>query len=440
MNFNPESYIRPSAYITPEGAIPDKIDSTGFANNLSALMNPQGTLETKQNQQIASSISNLQMSSAYPEIQNKYLEARTKYMEDYKNTLKSHKGMGRNRLTPQEELDFSNRRQQLTEMTHWGKMATSTIDKVNQDAINLIGQDKLDIQDYQNWWNQYMDKIKNAKTPADIPSAYPDFLNYSKLHPKAPKPAKPEDLIKETKEFEVPIIDTQKYKNRTKPVTPEMAAQDITEQVPIGSPDWQRYRGMYEARGFVKPEDDDQTALAKIAKKVAPSIKFSREQAPTTVNINQPTQTPEGETYKPMTGNEGVKEITVNGQTIRGKWGAYNRTKGTVTIIPETKVLKAALQENVDAYNRRIDQYKADDKMSKTDKEKSIAKYQAKIDAINKDPKSFERDTDEENAVEYKVKNVTGWENVYKQSKSKGNQDITPKNIEKKKIPNTHGI
>ena len=95
MPFNPESYIRPSSYQTPEGGIPDKIDATGFAANLSALANPQGILEMKQDQQIAKSIGDLTASTLYPELQKKFLDAKLSYVQDYKKALSSHKGMGR---------------------------------------------------------------------------------------------------------------------------------------------------------------------------------------------------------------------------------------------------------------------------------------------------------------------------------------------------------
>ncbi len=158
-------------------------DDTGFMATMGAIANPTGVLEQKQNAQIAKSIADIQMSSIYPELQNKFLEQRTQYISDYKDALRSHRGMGRLRLNPQEELQFQNRRKDMGEMVNWAKVATSSLDKVTERAMPLLrarmpGDLRLSAGDYKAWQDQYFDKVKRAKTGADVPAAVMDFENW----------------------------------------------------------------------------------------------------------------------------------------------------------------------------------------------------------------------------------------------------------------------
>ena len=199
MNFNPESYIRSSAYQTPEGAIPDKIDPIGFAANLSALINPKGTLETKQNQQIAKSVSDLQVSSIYPEIQKKFIQSKQDYIKKYKALLSSHKGMGRLKLTAAEHLDMDTERQKLMNEADWANNATKSITEVNRDAIRMLQDPNSGFtsEDYQNWFKGYMDDIKKSPTGGDIPDAYTHFMNHVNIQkkPKLSELSKEEETL-----------------------------------------------------------------------------------------------------------------------------------------------------------------------------------------------------------------------------------------------------
>ena len=339
-------------------------------------------------------------------------------------------------MTPQEQLDFDNRRKDLVDYVNWGKTATAKLGQVEARAWGAIEHGELDMKDFIAWKKQYIEDTKKGGLQ-DIKDPMGDFMNYQVLHPKPPKPPKPEDITKSLEEKNKRLYSTYKYQNQTRPVSPKQATEDIQRMFPEGSAKWEDYRKDYENQNIVDPKDDYETAVAKIAKEEAPNIKYGKEQAPTTVIFNQPTQTPEGEVYKPMPGNEGVKDIWISGQPkpIRAKWGPYNKTTGKIQLIPESRTLKSDKQEEVDSRQRKIDKYNADDKMSDKDKKNNIAKEQAKIDAINKDSRNFVPTTDEGDAVEYNADKVAGWENVYKQSKAKGNQDITPKKeTEKKKV------
>ena len=159
-------------------------DNTNFAKNLSAIINPTQALEQKQNEQIAKSVADLQMSSIYPKIQQKFLEAREKYISDYKDALKSHKGMGRLKLTPQEQLNFDRRKADMQNYVAWGKGATASLDKVNQDVIAALKAGEIEPGAYEKWFNGYMDEITKSKNGGDVPNAYSHFINANLIHPK----------------------------------------------------------------------------------------------------------------------------------------------------------------------------------------------------------------------------------------------------------------
>ena len=171
-------------------------DNTNFAKNLSAIINPTQALEQKQNEQIAKSVADLQMSSIYPKIQQKFLEAREKYISDYKDALKSHKGMGRLKLTPQEQLNFDRRKADMQNYVAWGKGATASLDKVNQDVIAALKAGEIEPGAYEKWFNGYMDEITKSKNGGDVPNAYSHFINANLIHPKV----KPEDVMKQVNE------------------------------------------------------------------------------------------------------------------------------------------------------------------------------------------------------------------------------------------------
>jgi hypothetical protein len=175
-------------------------DNTNFAKNLSAIINPTQALEQKQNEQIAKSVADLQMSSIYPEIQNKFLEQREQYISDYKDALRSHRGMGRLKLSPQEQLNFDRRKADMQNYVAWGKGATSSLSNVLKDVMTAqkSEHDTIDMAEYQKWWEGYKDKIKKSKNGGDVPDAYSDFINANLIHPKV----KPEDLIKQENELD----------------------------------------------------------------------------------------------------------------------------------------------------------------------------------------------------------------------------------------------
>jgi hypothetical protein len=175
-------------------------DNTNFAKNLSAIINPTQALEQKQNEQIAKSVADLQMSSIYPEIQNKFLEQREQYISDYKDALKSHRGMGRLKLTPQEQLNFDRRKADMQNYVAWGNGATSSLSNVLKDVMTAqkSEHDTIDMAEYQKWWEGYKDKIKKSKNGGDVPDAYSDFINANLIHPKV----KPEDVIKQENELD----------------------------------------------------------------------------------------------------------------------------------------------------------------------------------------------------------------------------------------------
>jgi hypothetical protein len=124
------------------------------------------------------------MSSIYPEIQNKFLELREQYISDYKDALKSHRGMGRLKLTPQEQLNFDRRKADMQNYVAWGKGATASLDKVNQDVIAALKAGEIEPGAYEKWFNGYMDEITKSKNGGDVPNAYSHFINANLIHPK----------------------------------------------------------------------------------------------------------------------------------------------------------------------------------------------------------------------------------------------------------------
>jgi hypothetical protein len=299
----------------------------GFVNTLNAIADPTAALEHKQNQKIAQSIADIQVSSIYPEIQNKFIEQREGYVNDYKEALKSHKGMGRLRLSPQEELQFQNRRSDLMNYTKWATQATSSLSKVNQDAITAKKSGELDDGAYKEWWDNYTKKIKNSKNGGDVPDAYTDFLQSGAIRPKPPKP---EDIMKQAKAARVERDASWKeFRNKTNDILKGTSGEsyskhpiehilgNIDDLYPTKEAKQDRLAELKELH-IAAPDDDVETGMKKWAiiaqnqektEKVGSGIAFGVTKLPTTF-----TFTPD------ENGDMGV-DISAQSPVIKGNFG-----------------------------------------------------------------------------------------------------------------------
>ena len=308
-------------------------DNTNFAKNLSAIINPTQALEQKQNEQIAKSVADLQMSSIYPKIQQKFLEAREKYISDYKDALKSHKGMGRLKLTPQEQLNFDRRKADMQNYVAWGKGATASLDKVNQDVIAALKAGEIEPGAYEKWFNGYMDEITKSKNGGDVPNAYSHFINANLIHPKV----KPEDKEKNAKEQFTELegitnsiktgLSEQGY---FKPTSDQVENYVKNKFSPDGEV-WKNYikPRLAKAYGLDPTITDDNTIVKKLATSVLPEIRTKTP--PVSPEQKQTTW------YKTASGTEvapaidkSPRDVKIGNETmtVKGVQANYNPNTG----------------------------------------------------------------------------------------------------------------
>ena len=160
------------------------------------------TEQQKEQKELAGSMAKIQFASSYPVIQQKYLDARTDFIKTYADMYKKNRNRqiltGRG-LSPQDQMTIEGKKQELLNQVAWGNRMEKDLDAVNNDAITAIKAGELSSEDYSRWWNDYQDKLKGAKSGAEIPNVRADYANFANVH-KIVKPPKSEDVVKNVKE------------------------------------------------------------------------------------------------------------------------------------------------------------------------------------------------------------------------------------------------
>ena len=310
-------------------------DNTNFAKNLSAIINPTQTLEQKQNEQIAKSVAGLQYSSVIPDLQNKYYAAKQDFMNWQMDAYKKNKGKsvwtGKPTLSPADEIEKSRRQNELMTYAAWGKRFESSLESVYKDQLAMTsnppkpGERVVSKEDIADFNKGVLDEIKNSKKGVgEVQDPHLKWLNFVAEKGQV-VPAKPEDVAKEQRQgeedetrYDKRVTDVDSYKNRTTPVTPALAERDLREEYPENGKTWQAYRKLKENRGIIDPKDDYETAVGKIAKELAPHVKFSREQPGIATGTTSLPQT-----FKLATDESGRRavDLSTSNVPIKGNYG-----------------------------------------------------------------------------------------------------------------------
>ena len=176
-------------FVAPD--LPDKVDTTGFANTMMALQDPAGALSRKQNEQIAETTAGMTLDGLQGDLLNAGFRDWDNYKTKYKGYLSSNKGFTRMRLNEQQTAEMTRERQKLSANLAWGKKAQQNYIDVMKQARADVGEGKIDQAELQAFQDKWTDLVKNNKGGlGDIPM--PQALYDNMVHPKV----KPEDLIK----------------------------------------------------------------------------------------------------------------------------------------------------------------------------------------------------------------------------------------------------
>jgi hypothetical protein len=405
-----------------------------------ALQNPEGEVDLHNLQKavekkelmdrltaVSSSLAKMHTDKIRPDLQNMATDVindfQSKANDRYaKNQPTTPSGMGgyfnKYQLSPKQLLDQAADERAMQSDINTLNTYTSDYESILKEGIKDVGQGRIDPKEFNDWNESVKKGIKDAtenkKKPGDLLNLQ---ISYSQMvHPRE----KPEDLLKRSAEYEKDIVNTPKYKNRTTPVSTKEAAQDISNEYPVGSKAWKDYRKIKEGLGIVDPADDDETALNKISKTVAPSIKFSREQAPPTIIYATPTQNPQGGLdHPPLPAYKGkTVSATINGQQKKVEFGPYNDQTGQVTVYPEKKSLLPDVQKRISTQDYIINN--TDGKSTKEDIEQA---KKAKADHLASD-KSYTKKPDYDNPESVHINDVVGGEDFYREKKVKGTQKL----------------
>ena len=257
-----------SMFVAPD--LPDKVDTTGFANTMMALQDPAGALSRRQNEQIAETTAGMTLDGLQGDILNAGFRDWDNYKTKYKDYLSSNKGFARLRLDTQQKAEMDREKQKLSANVWWGK-------KVQQNYIDVLKQARVDAvaghidpAELQAFEDKWVDLVKNNKGGlGDLPM--PETLYANMVHPK-PKVAKPEDLQKELNEYDNKIV-TRFSGLRAGSTSPEEVAKGIALEFPSGSVRWEDYKNKCIKDKTVDPSDSDDVARMKIATRLSGVIK-----------------------------------------------------------------------------------------------------------------------------------------------------------------------
>ena len=183
-----------SMFVAPD--LPDKVDTTGFANTMMALQDPAGTLSRKQNEQIAETTAGMTLDGLQGDILNAGFRDWDNYKTKYKDYLSSNKGFARLRLNEQQKAEMDREKQKLSANVWWGKKVQQNFIDVLKQARVDAGEGKIDPAELQAFEDKWVDLVKNNKGGlGDLPM--PESLYNNMVHPKP----KNEDLTKKQEEF-----------------------------------------------------------------------------------------------------------------------------------------------------------------------------------------------------------------------------------------------
>ena len=374
-----------------------------------ALADPKGYMENYQLGQISKQVAQMKTDKIRPELQGMALKSITNFQDKNKELYDKNTGFGKFNLTAQQNLELAgharNAENEINTLNQW----TGEYQKLLDDSYKEVAKGTLDAKEVQDWDDSMIKGMRDAKTPGDLPHLQMEYAK--RIHPKV----KAEDLIKTEKEYDAKITQTEKYKNRTKPLTPKETEEDIKTEYPLGSAEWGAYRKIKEGLGIVDPKDSDEVAISKIAKPISSHVKFSREQQPANVTINQGTPENGGMAYNPLPEYQGVKTWKIGGEEKVGKIGPLH-PDGSVDFIPQKKELKAKAAQDIETAQGAID----DPKTKDSDKKR----YKASIDNIKKSPDSYAVTYDTEHPEHYHVDDVIGGRDAYTKQTNKGGQKI----------------
>jgi len=195
---NPQSFGINQSMFVPQN--PKKQDGiSDNVNTISALFNPSGTLDAKQNAQIAEITAGLTLDGLQGDLLNAGFRDWDTFKKNYKGKLTSNKGFNRLRLSPQQKIEVDTDMKRLTSGLTWGK-------KVQQNYIDVMKQARVDLEqnhisqeDLDAFDKAWQDEVKNNKGGlGDLP--FPQLL-YNKMVKPKPPVEKKDDVIKRLTAF-----------------------------------------------------------------------------------------------------------------------------------------------------------------------------------------------------------------------------------------------
>lgn len=145
------------------------------------------TAQEIEQRQLAKSMAGLEYSSIYPDLQNKYDAAKQDYLQFQMDAYKKNKGKswwtGRPTLSPQDAITRTQKQNELMSYVGWGKKIEPSLAKTYEQGLRLIqetqpGKTKITPQDFNEWKQGWLSKVKNSKTGAgDVEDPYTSFSN-----------------------------------------------------------------------------------------------------------------------------------------------------------------------------------------------------------------------------------------------------------------------
>ena len=265
-----------SMFVAPD--LPDKVDTTGFANTMMALQDPAGALSRKQNEQIAETTAGMTLDGLQGDILNAGFRDWDNYKTKYKDYLSSNKGFARLRLDTQQKAEMDREKQKLSANVWWGKKVQQNYIDVLKQARVDAGEGKIDPAELQAFEDKWVDLVKNNKGGlGDLPM--PESLYNNMVHPKpkieTPAQQKAEtDMLNEGQTGET--FDEEKAKRMIASHNSKKTVQELKDAWKGGKKgltEYQRASISLRREAFnYKKSKDAQTAAKKTAKVVVPKV------------------------------------------------------------------------------------------------------------------------------------------------------------------------